>query len=743
MGQTSGSVELKSFSGGLVTEVSPMNGDISTTSELSNWLLNKDGSLEARRKLVKVGDIGLPVTTTTDDYKTFIWERPSGRSTPILCIFNVYKAAFYDINADGSIGARIHYSNETWAYAGSQTSVTEAAGKLIIGGRYVNYIQSGSYVGDNTHMYVVNYDSEATTPITITQADITINDLFGADDRTPPNQNPQQIPYVRKGEMLQDQTDTAYGTITDPYSVDYLEKYYRRQYNKVNQGFTKEMLTQRTGGSVYEPYGIIGISVPSLGLDASGAFEIDVLAKALVTIGRTPAPIGRVTLNLTNRGDSRSDYVESLGYIERGLYRSEYNNGDNDPTKRNFIQFRRDNMPLDRSDRGIFITSSHQGRVFYGCDEFRITDGDEKSPDINSMIFYSQSVVGAENFINCSTTNDPTSSDEASVLDTDGGFIIIQGMGSVKSFYSLGSSLIVSAANGLWEISSTGIFTGSNYAVRKLTSDSIVDEKSVVIVGDMLLYWALSGIKSIVPEKQRGYLSATDLSKGVIDTYYSSVLGDTLLCSIYNERSNEIRWCHKSNDVYKELVFDTTLKAFYTNTLTELDTATKIPVMYLKQDDVVGDSNIGMVVTDTSLDEGGIYYFSGDKSEASLTTNVSTFGDVTKRKACNYLTMLFRQTEKTQDEVGLLDQSSCLTTASWDYADNVSSNKFSRQFEAYRLRRVNVGATSTYTHGHSVISTRNKVRGSGKALSVKCVSPENKACHLYGMHLDILSTTNT
>ena len=128
---------------------------------------------------------------------------------------------------------------------------------------------------------------------------------------------------------------------------------------------------------------------------------------------------------------------------------------------------------------------------------------------------------------------------------------------------------------------------------------------------------------------------------------------------------------------------------------------------------------------------------------ATLDTNVSTFGDATKRKFCNYLTAYLKQTEQTQDANGLLDQSSCKIRVAWDFADSITSNKYSSEFQAYRLRRVNVSETSSYDHGHSVVVTRNKVRGSGKALSVRIRSELGKQCHLYGLNLSVYGNSNT
>ena len=101
------------------------------------------------------------------------------------------------------------------------------------------------------------------------------------------------------------------------------------------------------------------------------------------------------------------------------------------------------------------------------------------------------------------------------------------------------------------------------------------------------------------------------------------------------------------------------------------------------------------------------------------------------------------QTEKTQDASGLLDTSSCKVSVAWDFADNISSNKFSRAFEVYRLSRVAVSDTTDYVHGHDVVITRNKVRGSGRALAVNVSSVAGKFCHLYGMNLEIYGNGKT
>ena len=122
-----------------------------------------------------------------------------------------------------------------------------------------------------------------------------------------------------------------------------------------------------------------------------------------------------------------------------------------------------------------------------------------------------------------------------------------------------------------------------------------------------------------------------------------------------------------------------------------------------------------------------------------IVTGYELFGDLMRRKQVPYLIMCLERTEDgyTTDEDGALqidNPSSCLVQAQWNWADSALSGKWGTQFQAYRFKRnyVPSGASDTFNYGESVVVTKNKLRGSGKALSLKMQSEEGKDMRILG-----------
>ena len=87
--------------------------------------------------------------------------------------------------------------------------------------------------------------------------------------------------------------------------------------------------------------------------------------------------------------------------------------------------------------------------------------------------------------------------------------------------------------------------------------------------------------------------------------------------------------------------------------------------------------------------------------------------------------------------------SSCLITPRWDFADHTNSGKYASQFQAYRLKRLYLPSSGadTFDYGHKVITTKSKIRGSGKALTFYMESESGKDMQLLGWN--IVFTGNT
>jgi hypothetical protein len=108
-----------------------------------------------------------------------------------------------------------------------------------------------------------------------------------------------------------------------------------------------------------------------------------------------------------------------------------------------------------------------------------------------------------------------------------------------------------------------------------------------------------------------------------------------------------------------------------------------------------------------------------------------------RRKQASYVVTHFNQTESAYVDNGsgleFDTPSSCLMRARWDFSNATDWGKWSDEWEVYRLNRLSIPqAVGAFTYGRSVVTTRNKVRGSGKAIQLEFTTQPEKDLQLLG-----------
>lgn len=108
-----------------------------------------------------------------------------------------------------------------------------------------------------------------------------------------------------------------------------------------------------------------------------------------------------------------------------------------------------------------------------------------------------------------------------------------------------------------------------------------------------------------------------------------------------------------------------------------------------------------------------------------------------RRKQANYIVMHFNQTETALESIGaglVFDRpSSCQLRARWDFSNTSAWGKWSDYWEVYRLTRMFIAnAAGAFAYGRGVITTRNKLRGSGKALQLQMATTAGHDMQLLG-----------
>jgi hypothetical protein len=220
-----------------------------------------------------------------------------------------------------------------------------------------------------------------------------------------------------------------------------------------------------------------------------------------------------------------------------------------------------------------------------------------------------------------------------------------------------------------------------------------------------------------------------------------------------------------------ELVLDLVLNAFSKNTISSIDNTNLYVAGYLTTPDLISAAELGGSITKYLA----LYYESGssipnisfahykDKDfidwksfngvgkyyEAFLVTGYELLGTSLMQKQAPYIVTYFKRTENIVESVGgsggveYDDPSSCILQSRWDFSDSATSGKWGPATEVYRLNRALIlpVAGESLDYGHSVVSTKNRLTGRGKALSLKFNSSVGKNIHLLGWSIRYSANT--
>lgn len=137
----------------------------------------------------------------------------------------------------------------------------------------------------------------------------------------------------------------------------------------------------------------------------------------------------------------------------------------------------------------------------------------------------------------------------------------------------------------------------------------------------------------------------------------------------------------------------------------------------------------------------------GYSFDSYLITGYNLSGDMARKKHVTYLQIFCKRTEEyytlVAGSVVLARQSSCNVQSQWSWNNSTAQGKWGRVFQAYRFLRPVPSAPASgdyFDYGETLIVTKNKLRGEGKALSLYIYSTPHKDLKLEGWNL--LTTIN-
>lgn len=773
-------LEVSNFVGGLVTDANPMSFPPNASLDEYNMLLNQDGTrsrrlgidIEANGTPVEVADVGTDFQTIT--YKTFKWSNVAGVPdlTFIVVQIGAYLAIFDAANEDLTSVPPLF--THTLGTAPTQVGFAFVDGILVIA------------TGAKSLMYIEFNPADAT--FTSDDYRLKIRDTFGVAD-------------VKDGVNYREGSNIA----KRPYSLTQ-----EHIYNLRNQTWA---LPRLIGGlnSFAINYEVVldpiqawfELSQRSYPANADSVLDalypntesmIDPLTnrfnpKELQSNppGSLSAPRGYFVIDALDRGASRLEEITKL-----------YN--DKDVLRDIWIV---DDLPLDSTPTGPTCLAQFAGRIFYAGFTSEVIDGDAYSPHMGSYVLFSKLIENTTDLPICHQVGDPTSKNYAELLDTDGGFLRLEGAYNIQGMIPLPSGLAVIAENGVWIISGEdrGQFKATSFSTSKLSPNGCDSPGSIIATGDGFMFWSRDGIYKAAPN-QFGDIVISNMTKNKIQKFYDAITQEDrrYVVGTLDKYERKVKWVYSNrlnaDTECRELVYSFDFDAFTPNRISQGDyfngsntynvivaAPVTMPSFYALRDpstvlcegeDVLCDGDDVFVssyqtaetLTETkyltimTYADGAVSYsFSsysqpdhydwdsirGDAdridAESCILTGWFGGGDYQRNKQLPYLTMHFYKTEThfvdVEDDYILQNQSSCLIQAQWNWANHVNSGKWGTTFQGYRLGRHWIPPTvdSLYDNGFYTVETRNKVRGSGKVLSLKFTSEPGKHMDIIGWSL--------
>ena len=729
----------RSFIKGLITEANPLTFPENASIDESNFVLNRDGSRSRRLGIDYEDNYALTATgftaaqLATSRQSFHRWDTPSGDTTVSIGVVRINDKLWFVDLLTNTPSANLLNGGSSITLAGLSSAEIETTvinNKLIIVSKEL------------PKPVVLTYSSSTDV---VSQSTITINvrDIWGIDDGLSIDNRPATLSNTHKYNLRNQGWNPTISTVSGADAIDY---------TKTILGSFPSNADVWTLGKISNP--------------GSGDYE-------------------KYDPNVLKK-NSTSNYQ-----VARGSYIIDAFTRGTDRTTVSGIS----SLPLDQETNHITTVASYAQRLFYSGINSVVSGGDSRSPNYSGYIFFTQVIQSQDQLGKCHQVNDPTDPSINDLVASDGGSIQIPDATQIIKVVSSQSSLLVFAENGVWEVyGDTGGFIATSFQVSKVSPNGVINPRSIVNVGGNFVYWSKAGIYLLSPDAGSGRFSAQSISLTSIQSLYLNIpdLGKNNCRGFYDEKENRVRWMYNDSTTYstdnyinrytKELVLDLTLQAWYTNSISSLASNSPAITDYIEvpgyavstsnstvevgTDDVIVTAGTTVIITDTILtNRSSLFSFlvmrgssftiskynsssftdwktagsgTGANYSSYLVTGYELFNDLMRKKQAPYIFFYFNRTEDGFSTVGsslLLDNpSSCLVQAQWNWANSANSGKWGNQFQAYRLLRnyIPSGAADPFDYGDSVIVTKNKLRGSGKCLSLKIESEAGKDMKLLG-----------
>lgn len=782
MARQNSALEYSTFIKGLITEGTPLTQPDNSSKNERNFELEKGGSRKRR--------IGIDFEDSNPDgnYQaaglyydveppvgTFTWNNAGGTTDSFIVVqvANYYK--IYKNDGSGLYNNTVFNFTQSTGAVGVAGEVDSVASYSVLSGMLV--ITTGSQ-----DIVLINWDG---SNFTKTEGRIKVRDLFGV---------PAVAPRGVQGSIVDVDLTEGNGVGFRPNSDAMTGTNVAQHiYNLRNQGWAP-LRKNEENELLMDPIANFASQANILLNPTSGdilpANSDNVLqnlypdpdnssdrisdrywggAAAANPLGNYPAPKGHFVIDLFDRAASRREAIANYENENNNIYTAE--------------------VPLDQTwPGGPICTASYGGRAWFaGFPGEATTNQPDKAPNLTAYLAFSTLVKDPSDVFKCYQIGDPTSKEDSDLVDTDGGLMEISGAGRITGLKEFGGALVVFTDNGMWKISggSDYGFSATDYKVEKLSHVVLSSRASIVEVEGALLFWAKDGIYKLGINQSLGSVSVDSVSANTVQSYYNSIppLDKLFSAGHYDRYDRKVRWLfgnrNFSNSLSRELVLDVDLVAFSIN---EFSNVGDRPVAKAYIDVKPYEVNYKLI-QDAGQFREHIYLITrrgveGDPREFAfallkdlefkdwasnfrgdgpyyytsyLVTSSLTGQDHQRSKQLPYLTMHFSKTEDgfefeelpnpiegfppiVTDNIILSNPSGCIVQARFDWHDSDAGGGWGREFQAYRFKRhyFPTDVNDPFDTGETVITTKNKIRGKGKSISLLIKSEEGKDCRILG-----------
>lgn len=577
--------DLNTFVQGLITEASPLNFPVNASVDEENFELNRDGSRDRRLGMgfedqFNYNDLGIPANGLGNGYGvgSYVWSGVGGNSETEFLVVQVRSSLyFYNtqvpyVSYNGFVGiVNLNFdSDKRWSFA-------NVDGNLVV-------------VAGSDRISVVEY---ATTGFTVTDQRLKVRDVWGVqvDGEYESDDNYRGAADERQIYNLQNQ---SWGILRRTYTIPEIDPF----------GFYAVLVDPldyfyQTHGSKYPS----NSETVYAGLQFAAGTSRDVPSERMYptlyddvrSLG-TRAAKGYFIIDLLRRGQSRIDQSNK--------------NRERYPQ----INHALNNTKADYTPGGPTVARGFAGRVFYSGFDGDVIDGDARSPSLSNFVLFSQLVKNIGDINKCYQEGDPTSRESPDIIDTDGGFIKIAGADKIIGLRPIGNSLIVFATNGIWEILGGNDygFSATNYKVTKLSSIGAFSETTIVEEVGRLFFWGQDGIYIVGPDQFQS-LNVKSITQTTIQKLYDQIpsRAKSNAAGVYDLFSKKVRWVYNRGAPFtlssenRELIFDTTLNAFYENRIGQVNFGQEILAPFVSAPYVISTQVWDVVVGNDNVLVGG------------------------------------------------------------------------------------------------------------------------------------------